>query len=109
MPLQATAENSELECEVIGSYVAALDDANFRAFHSAGTKVEGVKDAINKVLIDPRMPSDLAGEARSQIFGTAFEEWEVSFRDARVNEQNALPEAPAFEALMRDKCGRRWP
>ncbi|GEK71343.1 hypothetical protein PDE01_48630 [Paracoccus denitrificans] len=103
-PPLATA--SELECLVIRTHIEKMQDASFAAIYSTEAGAQDVKDAVNKILIDPRMPADLADEGRKHIFGDAFDRWETTYKEARYSAQ--YPEDPAFEALMREKCGRNW-
>ena len=92
-----------LECRVITDYVKSIVATHVHALEAEKQSVQGVKDAINRILVDPRMPPDLVTDARQQIFGEAFDTWEKRFVDTKL--ATYLPEDPLFDAMMQDKCG----
>lgn len=101
LPTFASAE--VLECQVITKHMDSAKDARSASLRDSEQKAQAVKDAINSILVDPRMPADLATEARQEIFGKAFEDWQASLASAWDN--TLYPDDPLFDALMHDKCG----
>ena len=91
-----------VDCTIISGHIEAMRNAHFDALYSGEAHAQAVKDAVNEVLSDPRMPSDLASEGRVRIFGEAFENWQTDYQRGRMNAQ--YPDDPAFDALMREKC-----
>ena len=97
----AFADPNELECMTIRSHIEAIEEQAAARLVEGAIASDKVRAAINAVIVDQRMPADLGDEARQSIFGSAFSEWEASYD----NGQFRAPESPAFDALMRDKCG----
>ena len=97
----ATAEQNELECLTIKSHIEAIEEQASARLIDGAVMSDKVRAAINAVIVDQRMPTDLGDEARQSIFGDAFAEWEASYDSGLFR----APESPEFDALMRDKCG----
>ena len=98
------ASADALECQVITNHMDSTKSAHSTSLRDSEQKAEAVKDAINRILVDPRMPADLATEARQEIFGKAFEDWQTSL--AAAWESTLYPKDALFDALMQDKCGK---
>ena len=95
------AEPNELECLTILAHIEAIEEQAAARLIEGAIASDKVRAAVNATIVDQRMPTDLGDEARQSIFGDAFSEWEASYD----NGQFRAHESPAFDALMRDKCG----
>ena len=96
------AGGSALECLVIRSHIETMQSASRDADLASLEKAQAVKDAINSVLVDPRMPAELVDAARQKIFGKAFDDWEATLKIR--GSDGRFPEDKTFDALMADKC-----